>query len=313
MEYLSQEAEADTEKILFTGLDNAGKTSIILALKREFSKISAITPTRGAQRRIFNFLGRNISEWDLGGQELYRISYIKNPGKYFDNTEVCIFLIDIRNKKRIPEALSYLDDVIKKFRELEIYPPIYIFFHKYDPALERSALNEYSDLIINLKEDIKKASDYQRLYFYKTSVYDIAGLIQVMSEIFLTLIDRPELLQKTLEEFANREKCEGVVLIDNNSLIVSQYFINKDMEDLLNLVPPYFLRLNDRFNLVLEGNSASNSYPENKISVVRNNRYFNFTQLITDPPYYLLFTKKEPSYEFDSIRILSNFLESFMR
>jgi hypothetical protein len=312
MEYLRQE-DIDTEKILFTGLDNAGKTSIILALKREFSKISAITPTRGAQRRIFNFLGRSVSEWDLGGQELYRISYIKNPGKYFDNTEVCIFVIDIRNKKRIPEALSYLDDVIKKFEELEINPPIYIFFHKFDPALERSALNEYSDLIINLKEDIRKASEYKRLYFYKTSVYDISGLIQVMSEIYLTLIDKPELLNRTLEEFANRESCEGAVLIDNNSLIISSFFKDNNIEELMNLVPPYFLRLNDRFNIVLEDKNFSIKNPEDKIIVYRLNKYFFFSQIKDDPPYYLLFVKREPTYDDDSVLILSNFLDSFIR
>ncbi len=312
MEYLKQE-DIEVEKILFTGLDNAGKSSIILALQREFSKISSITPTRGAQRRVFSFLGRNISEWDLGGQELYRISYIKNPGKYFDNTEICIFCIDIRNKKRIPEALSYLDDVIKKFEELEINPPIYIFFHKYDPALERSALNEYSELIINLKEDIKKASNYKRLYFYKTSVYDISGLIQVMSEIFLTLIDKPELLNRTLEQFAYKENCEGAVLIDNNSLIVSSFFEDNNIEELMNLVPPYFLRLNDRFNLLVGTRGFSVKNPEDKIIVYRHNRYFFFSQIRVNPPYYLLFVKKESTYNNDSVVILSNFLESFIR
>jgi len=312
MEYLRQE-DIETEKILFTGLDNAGKTSIILALQREFSKISSITPTRGAQRRIFDFLGRSVSEWDLGGQELYRISYIKNPGKYFDNTEVCIFCIDIRNKKRIPEALSYLDDVIKKFEELEINPPIYIFFHKFDPALERSALNEYSDLMINLKEDIKKASEYKRLYFYKTSVYDISGLIQVMSEIFLTLIEKPELLNRTLEEFANKENCESALLIDNNSLIISSFFRDNNIEELMNLIPPYFLRLNDRFNIVVENKDYSVKNPEDKIIVYRLNKYFYFSQIKDDPPYYLLFVKKEPTYDDDSVIILSDFLDSFIR
>ncbi len=68
MEFLKSDEKPDAQKILFTGLDMAGKTSIILALQREFSKIAILKPTRGAQRRIFEFLGREISEWDLGGQ-----------------------------------------------------------------------------------------------------------------------------------------------------------------------------------------------------------------------------------------------------
>ena len=68
------------------GLDFAGKTSIILALKREFSQIALIEPTRGAERSNFKLLGREISEWDLGGQKRYLVSYLNNPNKFFDKT-----------------------------------------------------------------------------------------------------------------------------------------------------------------------------------------------------------------------------------
>jgi len=151
--YLKKEEPPRPEisKILFTGLDDAGKTSIILALQREFSKIAILSPTRGAQKRIFDFLGKEISEWDLGGQLSYRIAYLKNPGKYFEGTEIAIYVIDIQNKPRIPEAISYFKDVLEQFKELEIKPPIYVFLHKYDPALRRSAQNEMEALIIDLK------------------------------------------------------------------------------------------------------------------------------------------------------------------
>ncbi|MFW9772741.1 MAG: ADP-ribosylation factor-like protein, partial [Candidatus Thorarchaeota archaeon] len=134
MEYLKEDIN-QARKILFTGLDTAGKTSIILALKKEFSKIAVVSPTKGAQRRIFDFLNIEISEWDLGGQKSYRISYLKNPDKYFDNTDIAVFVIDIQNMLRIPEAISYLNDVITQFYKLKLSPPINILFHKYDPNL----------------------------------------------------------------------------------------------------------------------------------------------------------------------------------
>ena len=59
------EQRPEASKLLFTGLDDAGKTSIILSLQREFSKIAVLSPTRGAQRRVFDFLGKEIAEWDL--------------------------------------------------------------------------------------------------------------------------------------------------------------------------------------------------------------------------------------------------------
>ena len=56
LEFPKEKEEA--QKILFTGLDSAGKTSIILALQREISQIAVLKPTRQAQRKIFEYLGR---------------------------------------------------------------------------------------------------------------------------------------------------------------------------------------------------------------------------------------------------------------
>mgnify|MGYP006278944433 CR=1 FL=1 len=314
MEYLKTEKE-DKEaysKILFTGLDNAGKTSILLALKREFSKIANVSPTRGAQRKVFDFLGKTISEWDLGGQKLYRISYIRNPSKYFSNTEIAIYVIDIQDKKRIPEAISYLEDVIKKFEELNIKPPIYILFHKFDPALEKNALNEYTELIINLKEDIKKSTNYQRLYFYRTSIHEIENLVLIMSDIFRTLIDRPEAINNTLKEFSQKEQCDGVCLIDNNSLIIGSHYKNEQIENLLSKAPPYFLRMNDRYNQIEETVNIHTRYTENKITVQRKNHYYIFEQIRDDPPYYILLARKSPLINDETIKSLGTFLDSFI-
>ena len=109
------------EKILFTGLDNGGKTSIIKVLQKQYSQIAILKPTRQSQRRIFEFLGKAISEWDLGGQEKYRIAFLKEPTKYFDNTSVCIYILDIQDKRRFRESLSYFKDVITTFKKLIIY------------------------------------------------------------------------------------------------------------------------------------------------------------------------------------------------
>ena len=68
--YLTKEKDEEKDKeiphkILFTGLDTAGKSTIILAIQREFSKIALLKPTRGAQRRIFEFLGHDVPAWEL--------------------------------------------------------------------------------------------------------------------------------------------------------------------------------------------------------------------------------------------------------
>ncbi len=314
MEFLKTKHDEMPEysKILFTGLDNAGKTSILHALRREFSKIANVSPTRGAQRKVFDFLGKTISEWDLGGQKLYRISYIRNPSKYFDNTEIGIYVIDIQDKQRIPEAITYFEDVVSKFEELNIQPPIYVLFHKFDPALEKNALNEYTELIINLKEDIKNSTKYKRLYFYRTSIHEIENLVLIMSDIFRTLIDRPEAIKNTIKEFSLKEQCEGVALIDNNSLIIGSYYKTEKMREILEKSPPYFLRLNDRYKQIEESTQIKTEYEENRITVKRKNYYYIFQEIKDDPPYYILLARKSPLFGDDTIQSLGMFLESFI-
>jgi len=305
------EAAVASEKVLFTGLDDAGKTSIILALQREFSKIAVLSPTRGAQRRVFDFLGKEIAEWDLGGQISYRIAYLKNPGKFFDGTEIAIYVIDIQNKPRIPEAISYFKDVVEQFNQLEIEPPIYVFLHKLDPALRRGAPNEMQDLIIDLKEQVKKATDYKELYFYETSIYDFSTIIRAMSEIMLSLYPKSELIEKTITEFAKKIDSQGVVVIDDNSLVIGSYYKNDETKHLLTASTPYFLTLNDniQYTGVLE-----NKY-EDKMIVQRFGKNFIFKQISLkkdSTPYYLLLLKDDPVFQKEDFETFANIMKEIL-
>ena len=295
MEYLKDDS-AELEKILFTGLDAAGKTSIILALKREFSKIANIESTRGVQRKIFEFMGKNVCSWDLGGQINYRISYLKKPSVYFDNTEVAIYVIDIQKKDRLPESLSYLNDVINQFRQLEIEPPIYVFFHKYDQFLNDEAQNELDNFLLNLQLKIKELLNYNKIYFYKTSIFSLSTIIKAMSEIFLSLYPKANLIQKATEEFASKFEAEGIEIIDDNSLIVGSYYQNETARDILNQTTPNFLSLSDSFDY---SRIAPEHTERDMMIIYRFERYFLFSKFLlknNTPPYYLLIIREDPTY-----------------
>ena len=298
------------KKIAFLGLDNAGKTSINLSLQREFSKIAILSPTRGAQRRIFEFLGKEISEWDLGGQTAYRISYLKNPDKYFDGTEIAIYVIDIQNKPRLPEAISYFKDVIEQFKELEIEPPIYVFLHKFDPALRRSAQNEMESLVIDLKDKLR-ASKYKEIYYYETSIYDFGSIITAMSEILLSLYPKSELIEKTIYEFAKKVESEGVVIIDDNSLIIGSYYKDDEIKHLLTASMPYFLTLHDSFQLT---NPMEEQF-ENRMIVQRFGKNFIFKQISLkkeSEPYYLILLKEDPVFHKEDLESFANLLKEIL-
>jgi len=289
-----EQPKEKTYKILFTGLDGAGKTSIILALQREFSKIAIIEPTRGANRTTFKLLGREVSEWDLGGQKSYLISYLKNPGKYFDDTEIAIYVIDILDASRIIESLSYLYDVVEKFEELKIEPPINIFFHKCDPKLIHNVEKEIEKQINELKKEIIETANYEKIYFFCTSIYEPYTIISSMSQILLELYPKSQLIQKTIEEFAKKLDCEGLIIIDKNSIILGSCFKDDESKKLLSSTIAYFLTLNDIF-LEMEIEQQ-----EDQIIVRKSEKYFLFKPILLkeiDLPYYMLVLKKHNPFD----------------
>lgn len=283
-------------KILFTGLDGAGKTSIILALQREYSKIALLEPTRGAQRTNFKFLGKEISEWDLGGQKSYRISYLKNPSKYFEDTEIAIYVIDILDPSRVLESLSYFYDVIEKFRELKIEPPIYVFFHKYDPKLIQNVKNEIDSEIQKLQKEIVETANYRMIRFYRTSIYDPFTIMSPMSKMLLELFPKSELLQRTIEEYAKKLDCEGLIIVDKNSIILGSCFKDDDSKKKLSGTIAYFLSLNDIFEeMELEKQ-------EDQILLKKSGNHFIFKPVTikeTPLPYYMLGLKKHNQFDTD--------------
>ncbi|MFX1273435.1 MAG: ADP-ribosylation factor-like protein [Promethearchaeota archaeon] len=311
MEYLKEETQA--QKLLFTGLDNAGKTSIILTLQREFSKFAILSPTKGAQRRVFSFLGKHISEWDLGGQENYRISYLRNPDKYFEGTEIAIYVIDTINRDRHEEALSYLKDVIEKFEELEIEPPIFIFFHKYDPVIVKTSIEELNNTLIKIKQTIKEEIDYKKIYYYTTSIYDKPTIISAMSEILLTLYPKSELLQRTIEEYVKKVNGIGGIVVDENSLVICTYFSDDDSKAILNTTTPHFLALHDSLNLSIKGTTT---LPNNdEMLIHRFEKYFVFKPIPLDDQdinYYLLLLKDSPEFTESYFETFSSVLKEVL-
>jgi hypothetical protein len=307
LKYLQDES-SEVSKVLFTGLDFAGKSSIILTLKREFAQIGDVSPTQGSQKRMFDFLGKQISEWDLGGQRKYRISYLKRPNDYFANTSVAIYVIDIQEEDRFDESIDYLKKVVKKFEELEISPFVHIFFHKYDPAIVQYHNDQYKNVVERLKEKIKEKVSYDHLDFHKTSIFDISSIVKAMSSVFLSLVPKTVLIDTTLQEFVNKTNSKGVIIVDDNSLLISSYFVDDEIKDLAEDSIPYFLSLNDSFERV-DTDSLETIESTNKTTVIqKDENYFIFSKLSLKkeaPPYYLLLIKDTPEYDKNNIQSIS--------
>ncbi len=166
------------KKILLLGLDNSGKTSILLSLKEDINIMSfyALKPTKGVNIEDIEFQNTTISIWDFGGQEQYREEYLRDFNKYAVKANKIIFVIDVQNRARYDLALNYLNDIVNLLEKEDIYIDISIFLHKYDPNLTKK--KEFKDIdkivnfemIKNIKQIISSKFNYD---IFKTTIYTV--------------------------------------------------------------------------------------------------------------------------------------------
>lgn len=212
-------------KIILSGLDNAGKTSILTALdkKYDFAKdIVQLKPTIRVEYHKMNFLRNNTVFWDMGGQETYRDIYVNYQDVYFDATDLLIYVVDIQDPDRFDSSLEYLNAILTFFSESEMNVPIIITFHKYDPELK--ADEKILANIDKLREKILDDYPDFNILFQKSSIYDIISIVQLVS-YGLSVFDKKffelsELLEYYLEIFNS----QALIVFDRNGIIISEYY-----------------------------------------------------------------------------------------
>jgi GTP-binding protein SAR1 len=93
--------------ILFLGLDNAGKTTLLHKLKTN-SLFNAFPPTNRAHLESFSFGGIQFAGWDLGGHEAVRHLW----EDYVCEASAIMFLVDAADWARLEEVRDELDALI---------------------------------------------------------------------------------------------------------------------------------------------------------------------------------------------------------
>ncbi|MHA1145457.1 MAG: ADP-ribosylation factor-like protein [Candidatus Helarchaeota archaeon] len=177
---MSKKAPSESDekpiKFLLMGLDNSGKTSIALCLKKSTNLLSycRLKPTPGVN--VVNILegDRKFALWDLGGQERYRIEYLENLNKYTKEVDKILFVIDVQDIERYGLALDYLKNVVDFIISNRIPVELSVFLHKFDPNLEE--LGDFSpekitENLINKINEIIPADLSCKIF--KTCIYSI--------------------------------------------------------------------------------------------------------------------------------------------
>jgi len=217
-----------TGKIIFSGLSQAGKTSIVYVLK---SIVEHPSVTMGVKQNFIKFAGHNIQISDMGGQKRFREIYLTTPDLYFERTKLVFYVIDIQNKERIDDSLEYLKRLLAIYRYLHEKPFISIFFHKFDPDLSYNLKYD----IPPIKEKIEKLfSHYTEFHynFFYTSIYNppsiYVGIASTLSEIFPVM----SILDILLKDFAELHGFDGLLIMDSTGMLIGQ-FIRGEQESLV--------------------------------------------------------------------------------
>ncbi|OMP11597.1 reverse transcriptase [Corchorus capsularis] len=97
-------------RILMVGLDNSGKTTIVLKINGEDT--SVISPTLGFNIKTITYQKYTLNIWDVGGQRTIR-SYWRN---YFEQTDGLVWVVDSSDLRRLDDCKMELDNLLKEER-----------------------------------------------------------------------------------------------------------------------------------------------------------------------------------------------------
>ncbi|MHA1368697.1 MAG: ADP-ribosylation factor-like protein [Promethearchaeota archaeon] len=158
------------KKIMFLGLDNAGKTAIISVMsgKTNLAAISRLRPTKRVKREKITTKDFEIYIWDMGGQKEYRNTYLdeKNLEMFFLRVDMIVYVIDMQDPARYDESLSYLKGILETLEYLKEDPYILFFLHKSDPDI----INE-PEFQINMAALKEKLGNLLKPYKFEYNAY----------------------------------------------------------------------------------------------------------------------------------------------
>jgi GTP-binding protein SAR1 len=122
-----------SSSVLFLGIDNAGKTTLVNKLKSE--PTDAHMPTHHPSTSKVEIGNLRAQVVDLGGHDIARMAW-KN---YFYSCDGVIFIVDVNDTERFPEVR----EVYEMVRSFEGKVPIAVLMNKVDLAGRTPETAEY--------------------------------------------------------------------------------------------------------------------------------------------------------------------------
>ncbi len=168
------------KKILFLGLSQSGKTSIVKTVfeKRPPEGTVDLDATVRFDRALYNYKDHQIYTFDVGGQISFLEEAIEIQKEHiFSDVFALIFVVDITNVGTYTSSRQYLLRTIRNVYELSDNPKIVLLAHKQDLIEEK--YREEALRVFQTYFDLEKLESVQ---LKTTSIYD-NSLPEVFNEI----------------------------------------------------------------------------------------------------------------------------------
>lgn len=217
-----------TIKIVFSGLDNAGKTSMLVGFKRMYGfeeEIHNLKPTSLIDYYNRDFLNLQLNFFDMGGQRKFREMYLKRQ-MYFESCDLLIYLIDIQDEFRYSESIQYLENVLNVLKKTEYSNenPIYLCFSKADYEMIMDNPEDYLSKVKMVKELLEKSFPANEFEFYSTSIYNLYTIIRMISNGLRNSLENFKEIQDIINNFGKISGIEQALLFDHTGLVISETF-----------------------------------------------------------------------------------------
>ncbi len=248
-------------KIVFAGLDNSGKTSMILGLEKKYSKMTNVQPTKSVNRSQSSIMGLTISIWDLGGQDTYRTQYVKDAAElYLFDIDLLFYLIDVRDTNRFEESVTYYKQILQVLAKFEQNPPVIVCLHKSEASQETEASINIKSNIAKARELFERASENFSTKFFETSIFEPYSLATAFSYGLAALSPNRDIFRHQLEKLAKQSGAKGILLVNEKGLIMSDYAADEESGKLFELSAPHFTSLYNNFEGFVSGKSKKAVY-----------------------------------------------------
>ena len=229
----------DLKKILFCGLENGGKTSILLMLDKRFSLLPTVKPTIKVKRTFHtnSLLGTSIVRWDLGGQKIYRKIYLGDKSKYFTDMQSIFYVIDIQAPEKFEESLIFLKDITDIITDS--HPDnfqLLLLLHKYDPDIknDKTILKHIEYLQNRISSIIKDL----KFTIFKTSIYDKASLLKAFSDGVFYATHKSKMFETLLKDYMSKTYNSSMLLLDQNCFIIASRSTNEYYQKICEAIAP---------------------------------------------------------------------------